>query len=222
MLSNPGIHPLKIGCPPGSFRVHPPREIEQQLLKNPTPATHDPAPRAHLSFCKRAGTPRRGPADSRRRNSHRRPATGRSGAYTIRAGAGSVAPSQTPDRSAPSGSHKTPHPRGEPRILPLARHRDHLAREQMPPIRVPALISHGRRRRWFGIAAQTDGDLVKVKLLRSQVPGAGLPRHPPSLVRRQRRQTARAGFPDRHLRRLPRQVLVKRRRLCPPRGHHLC
>jgi len=93
----------------------------------------------------------------------------------------------------------------------------------MRPIRVSALFPHGRRRRWFGIAAGTDVDHVMVKLFRPQGPRVGLPRHPPGLCHRQHHRSARARLPERGLRprRPPRQVFVKRPRLCPPRGHHL-
>ena len=77
-------------------------------------------------------------------------------------------------------------PRRVPGVLPLVRHRDHVAVVDVAPRRVAALQALGRRRRLTGIPAQPAVDVVVVELLAPEHPAERLP-HDVVLLRRRGR-----------------------------------
>ena len=66
-------------------------------------------------------------------------------------------------------------PRGEPGELPFVGHRDHVAREEMPPFMVAGLATIGGRRRLGRVAFEPVRHHVVVVLLRPQHAGERLP-----------------------------------------------
>ena len=67
-------------------------------------------------------------------------------------------------------------PRRIPRILPLIRHRDHVAVVQMLPFAIACLPPNGRRRGKGRITLEPLADRIVIRLLRPQQPGVCLPR----------------------------------------------
>ena len=65
-------------------------------------------------------------------------------------------------------------PRREPRILPLVRHRDDVAVEKMRPLAVAAVVTLRRRWRLRGVAVEPGADDVVVKLLAPEQPRVSL------------------------------------------------
>jgi hypothetical protein len=68
-------------------------------------------------------------------------------------------------------------PGGEPRILPLVRHRHDVEGVERTPSGVAAGLSRGRRFRLAGITVEPSRYVVVVELLAPQHPGEGLPHH---------------------------------------------
>jgi hypothetical protein len=116
-------------CGPRVLAVHPPGEVEQQLVEDALEEVEVALRRARPArSCRRARWPRRAPAGSRRRSSTRRPASGRWGACTTRAASaelllGEVGVDER-ERHAVEGEV----PGRVPGVLPLVGHRDDVAR----------------------------------------------------------------------------------------------
>ena len=68
-------------------------------------------------------------------------------------------------------------PRGEPGVLPLVGHREHVARVEVPPVGVAAARSTGWRSRLGRIARQPAPDVEAEELLRPEHAGERLPLH---------------------------------------------
>ena len=114
MLSSPRKPPWKMLRPCGVLAVHPPGEVQHQLVEDALEKREvagivgSPAGVACDRSGRRARRPRRAPADSRRRTPTRRPAAGRSDACTTRASAARAGPWRTRGRSARAGCSGTP------------------------------------------------------------------------------------------------------------------
>ena len=96
-------------------------------------------------------------------------------------------------------------PGGEPGVLPLVRHGDDVEPVEVTPPGVPPALARLRRFRLGRVAVQPAGDVVVEQLLAPQHPGARLPQH-------QRLVRAGAGRGE---------LGVELVRLGPPQGHHL-
>ena len=79
-------------------------------------------------------------------------------------------------------------PRGEPRVLPLVRHGHDVERVERPPVRVAPAEPRRGRRRLRRVAVEPARDVVVVELLAPQHPGEGLAQHERLVVRRLRRR----------------------------------
>ncbi len=94
-------------------------------------------------------------------------------------------------------------PGGEPGVLPLVRHGHDVEGVEAAPPAVAPVGPAGRRRRLGRIAVQPAGDVVVVELLAPQHPGERLPHHHRLVGRRPRRgqlgvELVRLGPPLRH------------------------
>ena len=79
-------------------------------------------------------------------------------------------------------------PRGVPGVLPFIRHRNHVAVVKVFPVRVARFLVPRRGRRHRGIAAAPLLHHVVVELLRPEQPGVGLPHHEALIVVNVRRK----------------------------------
>ena len=137
MLSSPRKPPGEEVPSLRVLAVHPPREVEQQLLERAREEQRGRAARGRRSSCRRASRPTRAPAGSRRRTRTRTRGSARSGACTTRAAAAAAAPSRSAGSIArerdmwKARSHAAYHG-----ILPLVRHRDDVAVVEVRPIGV--------------------------------------------------------------------------------------
>ena len=96
----------------GVFAVHPPGEVQQQLVEDALEECRDrPCRVASCRSCKRAMPPRRAPADSRRRRPIRKREAGRWDACTIRAAVRiELLLGEIRSRRAQAGRSETPDP----------------------------------------------------------------------------------------------------------------
>ena len=139
MLSSPRNPPAKRCLPFGVLAIDPPGEVEQQLLERARAGTADRAARARRSSCRRASTPRRAPAGSRRRTQTRTPGICPLGCmYHSRRNSTSCSLANSRIDARQREHVKRQVPRRVPRILPLVRHRDDVAIEQVRPVVVAA------------------------------------------------------------------------------------
>ena len=153
--------------------VHPPGEVEQQLLKDAFEERHVAAPAAPLRFDLVDAV--RGPRVHRRVDVVERPLVGRQ--LTVRM---HVALARQRDELAlgeiridqrERDDVKGQIPAGVPRVLPLVGHREHLVVVEVRPTRVASVQAARRRRRHQRIALEPIADDVVVELLRPQQPG---------------------------------------------------
>ena len=175
--------------PVGILPVHPPGEVEQQLVEDALEERDvPPAPRPGLLV-----DPPASPGVHGRVHVRERPLVRRQVAVGVHVpfaqeqdelllGEGRI---HLAERQHVEGEV----PRGVPRVLPAVGHGEDVAVvEVLRPGGVAALLPLGRRRRAGGISREPLGDAVVVVLLGPVEPGPGLPGDPPLLVAALRRK----------------------------------
>ena len=171
----------------GVLAVHPPGEVEQQLLEN---AFEECA----VAFGACAGhlvSAPRGPGMDRRIDIVKGEFVGRQLAVRVHV------PFAQQQHELVFGKlriqprerdHvKRQVPRCIPRIFPLVRHGNHIAVVEMAPVTVAPLPAAGRRRGFGRIALEPVANAVMIKLFRPEQSRISLPRHAPFLVREKAR-----------------------------------
>ena len=151
--------------PAGIFAVHPPGEIEQEFLKHPP----QPYPIPGASFGRHFIHPPTRPRMHRRIHVGEIPLIRRHLPVRVHIPLAQqqIQLSFRKGRIDPRHrDHMESHvPRREPRILPLVRHRDHITRKKMGPIRVATAPPRRRWRRLLRIARQPVLHDIVIKLL---------------------------------------------------------
>ena len=188
MLSSPRKPPANRFLPVRVLPVHPPGEVEQQLVERaleeePVALPLGPGHLVH---------PPAGPGVHRRVDVAEGELVGRDLAVGMHV---PLAQQQQELLLGEVGidAGKRDHvegqvPGGEPGVLPLVGHRDDVAVEQVRPVGVAALGAAGRRRGLRRIALEPVLDDVVVELLAPEQAGVALPEHPPLVLRRGLRQ----------------------------------
>ena len=129
-------------CPSASLRFTHQVKLISSFWNTRARKARSRPPARRRSSCRRASTPRRAPAGSRRRTRTRRPASARSGACTTRAAAAASCSFANCGIDPRKRDHvERQIPRREPRVLPLVRHRDHVAVVEVPPVAVAAPLA---------------------------------------------------------------------------------
>ena len=174
MLSSPRKPPSKTFDAVLVLAVHPPGEVDEQLVEDPAQEVDVPAAvdREHLE---------RRPRLHGRVDVVERPLVRRHGAVRV------LEPLAAEQRQLVLRERRVDvrerdaverHvPRGEPRVLPLVGHRHDVEGVEAPPAGVAALEPRGRRARLGRVAVEPALDVVVVELLAPQHSGEGLTHH---------------------------------------------
>ena len=157
--------------------IHPPREIQQQLLKNALEKIPVPLARARRNF---VNAPRRPRMNRRVHIAERKFIRGNLPVRVHIPFAQQQA--ELPLRKFAVDPRERNHvkrqiPRREPRILPRVRHRKNVAAEHVFPLAVAPLLAALRRRRRARIALAPIRDHVVIKLFAPQQARVALPDH---------------------------------------------
>ena len=164
--------------------VHPPREVQQQLVEDPLEERGVAAPIDVPDH-------QRGDRMDRRVHVVERPLVGRQRAVRMLEPLATeqeqlVLRERRVDVSEGDGVERQV-PGGEPRVLPGVGHRHDVGRLEVPPVRVAPGVASCRRRRQPRVAVEPAGHVVAVVLLAPQHPGEGLAHDQGFLVGRRRR-----------------------------------
>ncbi len=191
MLSRPRKPPSKMLLPSRVLAVHPPREIDQQLLER---ALEERAVAPAVDLPLDLVDADRGPRVHRRVHVAERPLVG--GDLPVRM----HVPLAHQQQQLVLGEIRVDHrerddverrvPRREPRVLPLVRHRQDVARGEVRPVMIAAVPARVGRRRSGRIAVEPAVHRIVVVLLRPQHPGEGLPLHVAHVLRQLERRHA--------------------------------
>ena len=179
----PEESPLEDVLPLGILAVHPPGEVQEQLLEDALEkAPIGDAPDPLLDLVDAPGRP----GVHRRVHVPERPLVGRNLAVRVHV---PLAEEEDELVLREVGIHQRQRDRVErevpgrvPRILPLVRHRDDVVVVEMRPFGVPPASARRRRRRLAGIALEPAPDLVVVPLLRPEHPRQRLAHDAPRVL----------------------------------------
>ena len=208
MLSRPRKPPSKTLQSRRVLAVHPPAEVDEQLVEDPLEELG--VLLAGASAVDLVDAPRR-PRVHRRVHVVERPLV--RGELTVRVHVPLAAEQQQlllgevgiDDRHREHVEREVP--RGVPGVLPLVGHRDDVGVVEVRPLRVASVLATGRRRRHRGVAVEPLPHVVAVVLLRPQQAGDR-----PALHIAERTSAPARPRGRRRTRRLPRGASAARRR----------